>query len=78
MAMKYAKKPVVAAPDAKAVGNWSIVTDKDGSRQWSYKGLMLYTNVWDTHPGDLHGIRSTDRTWHTIMRSGQPMQGTGA
>ena len=27
--------------------------------------------------GDLKGFRGSDRSFHTIMRSGEPMQGTG-
>jgi predicted lipoprotein with Yx(FWY)xxD motif len=61
--------------DAKPVGNWAIV-DQDGIKQWAYKGLPLYTNDND-EGADLKGVRGTDRSFHTVMRSGEPMQGTG-
>ncbi|MCB2109091.1 MAG: hypothetical protein KDE14_15380, partial [Rhodobacteraceae bacterium] len=67
--------PVLAGLDDKPVGQWSIVEKPDGTRQWAHKGKELYTNVRDKEPGDLNGIRSTDRVWHTIMRSGATMAG---
>ena len=62
--------------DAKPVGNWALI-DNGGKKQWAYKGLPLYTNVNDIAPGDLKGVRGTDRSFYTIMRSGELMQGTG-
>ena len=62
--------------DAKPVGNWALV-DNGGKKQWAYKGLALYTNDNDIAPGDLKGVRGTDRSFYTIMRSGELMQGTG-
>ena len=71
--------PVLAKPDDKPVGNWSIVAREDGGRQWAFKGQALYTHKLDRMPGDFNGIRSGDgKTFTCIMRSGQPMQGTGA
>jgi predicted lipoprotein with Yx(FWY)xxD motif len=72
-------RPVIAADTDKPTGNWSIVKRDDGRRQWAYKGQPLYTHVLDKLPGDFNGIRSGDgRLMGTLMRSGQPMQGTGA
>jgi len=62
--------------EAKPVGNWRIVTH-NGREQWAYKGLPLFTNNFDTMPGDLKGSRGGDRRFHTIMRNGEQMQGTG-
>lgn len=72
-------KPVAVAMtgDAKPAGYWSVI-DRNGVKQWAYKGLPLFTNVRDVNPGDLNGFRgSSDRSFHTIMVSGEPMQGTG-
>ena len=74
----YDWTPVLAAADAKRIGYWSIVTHADGTRQWARRGLLLYTNNRDQEPGDLNGVRSTDRIWLPITRSGQTMAGTGA
>lgn len=48
-----------AAPSAgaKAVGNWTIVARKDGTSQWAYKGLPVYTSVLDEQPGETWGAR---------------------
>ena len=66
----------IAAPDAKPVGSWALVELADGRKQWSYKGQKLFTNKLDRKPGDFKGIRfGGDRSWSTIMRNGEPMQG---
>jgi len=68
--------PFKAAPDAKSIGSWVPIDLPDGTKQWTYKGNKLYTNVADKQPGDFKGIRfGGDRSWAAIMRSGQPMQG---
>ena len=52
------------------------MANKDGTRQWAYRGSKLFTNNRDTRPGDFLGIRfGGDRSWAAIMRSGLPMQG---
>jgi len=70
-------KPVLAAQQDKPSGNWSIVKRDDGKLQWAFKGEPLYTHERDTWPGALNGVRSGDRSWHALMRSGLAMQGTG-
>lgn len=47
--------PLMAAADAKASGDWSVVTRDDGSRQWAYKGKPLYFWAKDQKPGDRTG-----------------------
>lgn len=49
---------VVAAPDAKPVGKWTIVQRKDGVSQWAYDGYALYTSVLDTKAGEVNGAHS--------------------
>ncbi len=39
--------PVLAKPNAKPVGKWTILDRKDGSKQWAYDGYALYTSVLD-------------------------------
>ena len=68
--------PVIAKPDAVPIGNWGVV-ENNGVRQWTHKGLLVYTNALDKRPGQLHGVRSTDAVWRTIMRSGEVMEGAG-
>jgi predicted lipoprotein with Yx(FWY)xxD motif len=47
--------PLMAASDASADGDWSIVTRDDGARQWAYKGKPLYRWIKDQKPGDRTG-----------------------
>ena len=47
--------PLMAASDAKPMGSWTIVTRKDGTRQWAYEGMPLYTWIKDAKPGDATG-----------------------
>jgi predicted lipoprotein with Yx(FWY)xxD motif len=47
--------PVLAAPNAKPVGKWTILERKDGRKQWAYDGYALYTSVLDRGPGDVFG-----------------------
>jgi predicted lipoprotein with Yx(FWY)xxD motif len=39
--------PLTAPADAKADGDWSVVTRDDGTKQWAYKGKPLYTYAKD-------------------------------
>ena len=56
--------PLMAAADATASGDYSIVTRDDGSKQWSYKGKPLYFWIKDQKPGDKSGDGFKD-VWHT-------------
>lgn len=47
--------PLMAPADAKAGGDWSVITRDDGSRQWAYKGKPLYFWAKDQKPGDRTG-----------------------
>jgi predicted lipoprotein with Yx(FWY)xxD motif len=68
-------RPVLAATSDAPIGQWSITSREDGTRQWAFKGMPLYINIRDAEPGELNGIRNTDRVWRTIMASGQTMAG---
>jgi predicted lipoprotein with Yx(FWY)xxD motif len=56
--------PLTAAADAKAMGDWAIVTRDDGGKQWSYKGKPLYAWTKDTKPGDTSGDGFLNGAWH--------------
>jgi len=43
-----------ASDDAKPVGKWTIITRKDGKKQWSFDGRPLFRSVKDTQPGDVN------------------------
>jgi len=47
--------PVPAAADAKDMGDWTVITRDDGTKQWAYKGKPLYTFKNDAKAGDVMG-----------------------
>ncbi|MBS1168796.1 MAG: hypothetical protein H6R00_4821 [Proteobacteria bacterium] len=55
--------PVTAAAGAKADGDLSLVTRKDGSQQWAFKGKPLYFWMGDKKPGDVSGD-GMGGVWH--------------
>jgi predicted lipoprotein with Yx(FWY)xxD motif len=55
--------PFATAADAKAAGDWSVVTRDDGGKQWAYKGKPLYGWVKDNAPGDVTGD-GVNNVWH--------------
>ena len=54
--------PAKAPANAKAQGDYGVVTRADGSKQWSYKGKALYTYAKDKGPGDKTGD-GLDGSW---------------
>ena len=58
--------PMFAPVLALDVGDFSVVTRADGSRQWAYLGRPLYRYRGDLLPGDVHG-RSVDDRWHVAL-----------
>lgn len=59
--------PLKAAANAKAEGNWSVVSRKDGSKQWAYKGQPLYTFVKDKKPGETTG-QGFRNEWYIVKK----------
>lgn len=57
--------PVTAPADAKPVGDLSIVTRDDGTKQWAHKGKPVYTFASDKKPGDATGD-NVKNVWHVI------------
>lgn len=53
--------PFLAGARAQPVGKWTIIKRKDGTQQWAYDGLALYTSYLDQRPGDVFGGRSSKR-----------------
>ena len=54
----------MAADDAKASADYSVVTRDDGKKQYAYKGKPLYFWVKDAKPGDKTGD-GFNNVWHT-------------
>jgi Uncharacterized protein conserved in bacteria len=57
--------PVVASDTAKPEGDYSVVQRDDGSKQWAYKGMPLYTFIKDKQAGDTTGDNVRD-VWHVV------------
>lgn len=57
--------PFEAAPGAEASGPYSLVTRKDGSKQWAFNGMPLYFFKQDTAKGQVtgDGFRGV---WHVV------------
>ncbi len=60
--------PVRAEPSAMSVGEWSIVSRHDGSRQWAYSGAPLYTYAFDHMPG---AVNEVNRDWPSVLKGGR-------
>jgi len=58
--------PVLAPSLAANVGDFSIVSRTDGTRQWAYKKQPLYRHKADKLPGDVNGA-GLDKKW-TVAR----------
>ncbi len=56
--------PLAAASDAKASGDWTVVTRDDGSKMWAFKGKPVYTFAKDTKAGDTNGDGFLNGAWH--------------
>lgn len=56
--------PFRAEAGAKTQGDWTIVTRKDGAKQWAYKDRPLYTFEGDKAAGQTNGIQMNGNTWH--------------
>ncbi|WP_313073952.1 ATP-binding protein [Melaminivora sp.] len=57
--------PLTVAPTARPMGDYTIITRSDGTRQWAYKGQPLYYFVRDTKPGDMAG-HGMGGHWKTV------------
>ncbi len=55
--------PLMAMDGAAAGAHYSIVSRKDGGKQWAYKGKPLYLWIKDTKPGDVTGD-GVQGVWH--------------
>lgn len=57
--------PVAASADARAHGEFTVVTRDDGSRQWAHKGRPLYLFAGDAKAGEAKGDNQGN-VWHVI------------
>ena len=57
--------PYLADAQASAVGDFSLATRSDGSRQWVYRKHPLYLFAGDAKPGDRDGD-GVNGSWHVV------------
>jgi predicted lipoprotein with Yx(FWY)xxD motif len=57
--------PFLADAAAQPIGKWTIIKRKDGSRQWAYEDLPVYTFYLDRRAGDVLGARADRLTIDT-------------
>jgi predicted lipoprotein with Yx(FWY)xxD motif len=55
--------PLMAADEGAADGDYGVTERTDGSYQWTYKGMPLYTWIKDAKPGDITGD-GVKGVWH--------------
>lgn len=54
---------LLAAEGAQPHGEWTLITRREGTLQWAYKGQPLYTWYQDAKPGETTGDNEGD-VWH--------------
>ncbi|MDB6091171.1 MAG: hypothetical protein JWN85_3955 [Gammaproteobacteria bacterium] len=54
--------PVLVDAKAKPVGDWTIITRSDDTKQWAYDHHALYTSYLDHAPGDVMAGTATFRS----------------
>lgn len=69
--------PLTASASDKATGAFSLITRKDGTRQWAYDGKPLYLYIKDKAPGDRKGD-GFKNLWHVAKAAGGASSGSGS
>ena len=49
------RPPLMAADNAVASGDFTVITRDDGKKMWAYRYRPLYTSQLDAVPGDIRG-----------------------
>lgn len=57
--------PLMADKGATPIGELTLVTRTDGTKQWAQNGKALYTFAQDQQPGDVKGDNSKN-VWHVV------------
>jgi predicted lipoprotein with Yx(FWY)xxD motif len=56
--------PLAAASNAMPMGDYTVISRDDGTKQWAYKGRPLYTWKNDKKAGDITGDGFLNGAWH--------------
>ena len=57
--------PYWAVESEQPEGDYTMISRPDGSKQWAYKGMPLYTLRDDAAPGDIKGD-GDGGVWHAV------------
>jgi predicted lipoprotein with Yx(FWY)xxD motif len=68
--------PAAAPPDARPVGDFTLVQRADGSRQWAYRGKPLYGFAREEYAGGIFGDGVANR-WRLAFRALRAPPGIG-
>lgn len=55
--------PLKAEAGDKSMGDWTVIKRDDGTMQWAYQGMPLYTFEMDKKAGDMTGDGKMDGAW---------------
>ncbi|MEO8857235.1 MAG: hypothetical protein ABI343_09630 [Burkholderiaceae bacterium] len=58
--------PLMAKATDKPMGDYTIITRDDGSKQWALKGKPLYYWSKDSKAGDKTGDGVANNAWHIV------------
>lgn len=56
--------PLAVAANAMPMGDYTVISRDDGTKQWAYKGRPLYTWKNDKKAGDITGDGFLNGAWH--------------
>jgi predicted lipoprotein with Yx(FWY)xxD motif len=56
--------PLKATSSSMPMGDYTIISRDDGTKQWAYKSRPLYTWKNDKKPGDITGDGFLNGAWH--------------
>ena len=59
--------PLMATAASTPMGDYTIITRDDGTKQWAYKGRALYAWKKDSKPGDITGDGFLNGAWHAAQ-----------
>jgi predicted lipoprotein with Yx(FWY)xxD motif len=63
--------PLLAQPDDRPTGDWTIFVRKDGRRQWAYRKRPVYTHIHDS--ADKPTGDGEDGVWHVMPHYPTPI-----
>jgi predicted lipoprotein with Yx(FWY)xxD motif len=58
-------RPLQASSEAKAIGEFTVITRSDGTKMWAFRYRPLYTSAADKAPGESNGAATTMQ-WHVV------------